>query len=247
MEGLTDILKTFDVKRTAEWGTELWTKADDSCKDSMIACWFKDIAFEVLNCGYFSIGKKFGIEPLAVELYYSEEDEGGYLDPIMYHINRRRPAKFEEKEIDFEYFEFGSLHLHASGVDVTFENPNKHYRASFLIREFTAFKIEEDGSHTIIYDKCPNSTFIFDYMFPFGVNSETMDAVCWERFDEPKSTKAPRQFHRKGVKQYEKVAGEYQFDERNRKYKDNGIQCAKPWKFIRIVPEPMEGRGSECH
>lgn len=70
-------------------------------------------------------------------------------------------------------------------------------------------------------------------MFPFGVNSETMDSIYWERFDKPKSNKPPRRFHRKGVKQYIKVDGKYQFDSKNMKYKDNGIQCEKPWKFIR--------------
>lgn len=233
MKGLIDILNTFDDNRKAVWGTELWIKSDEISKDNMIARWFKDIAFEVLNCGYISIDNKFGIEPLAVELYYSEEDEGGYLDPIMYHINKRRPKELEDKGINFEYFKFGSLHLHTSGVDVTLENPNEHYRASFLIREFRVFKIEADDSHTTILNKCSNSTFIYDYMFPWGINSETMDSICWKRFVKPKSNKQPRQFHRKGVKQYEKKAGEYLFDDKNRKFVDNGIQCQKQWKFIR--------------
>ena len=233
MKGLTDILYTFDKNRTADWDAELWIKSDDTCRSIIVADWFKDIAFEVLNRGYINIDNKFGIEPLAVELYYSEEDKGGYRDPIMYHINKRRPIVFEDNGINFEYFKFGSLHLHTSGVDVTFENPFKHYRASFLIREFSVFKIEEDGSHTTILKKCVNSTFIYDYMFPCGINSETMDSIKWERFDKPKSNKPPRRFHRKGVKQYIKVDGKYQFDSKNRKYKDNGIQCEKPWKFIR--------------
>lgn len=141
MKGLTDILYTFDKNRTADWGSELWIKSDDACRSIIVADWFKDIAFEVLNRGYINIDNKFGIEPLAVELYYIEEDKGGYRDPIMYHINKRRPIVFEDNGINFEYFKFGSLHLHTSGVDVTFENPFKHYRASFLIREMGNIRI----------------------------------------------------------------------------------------------------------
>jgi hypothetical protein len=53
--------------------------------------------------------------------------------------------------------------LHVSGVDVTFENPSKQYRASFLIR---GFHVEIDEVEKP-YD--PYSTHIYDKMLYMGL------------------------------------------------------------------------------
>jgi hypothetical protein len=42
---------------------------------------------------------------------------------------------------DVPYFPFLSLHAHSSGIDVTFENEAKKYRASALIRAYEVYDI----------------------------------------------------------------------------------------------------------
>ena len=87
------------------------------------------------------------IHPTALELYYHEEGEGGFKDPIMYHTNDRKIAEHRRKKKPEEYFKkrgipglpyfpFGNENPLTSGIDITFENPLAQYRASFLIREY---------------------------------------------------------------------------------------------------------------
>jgi hypothetical protein len=90
----------------------------------------------------------------------------------MYHTNEHSSkSKVFELNGGFPYFKFGSFNLHQSGVDVTFENETKKYRASFLIRSYRVFCKEEKhklNDLTIPFDKC--STHIFDDMFYGGIS-----------------------------------------------------------------------------
>lgn len=95
---------------------------------------FKEIARAALYGGCFVINKatrdEYKIYIHEVEFYFHSENENKekrVCDWAMYHRN--------SKDI-LPYFPVGSLHPHKSGVDVTFENEEKQYRASFLIRKY---------------------------------------------------------------------------------------------------------------
>ena len=132
---------------------------------------FHPIAENILCNGYFLVNGKYIIDLGAIELYYHEE-EGDIKDYIMYHTNEHSSkSKVFELNGGFPYFKFGSFNLHQSGVDVTFENETKKYRASFLIRSYRVFCKEEKhklNDLTIPFDKC--STHIFDDMFYGGIS-----------------------------------------------------------------------------
>ena len=124
------------------------------------------------------------IYPTALELYYHEEGVGGFKDPIMYHTNDRKIADHRKKKKPEEYFldrgiqglpyyPFGSENPHTSGIDFTFENPSKHYRASFLIRKYDV--VYESGVKLHI----DNSTEIYDDMLLNGIPMNDADWVEW--------------------------------------------------------------------
>lgn len=118
---LENAFKEFDVKFSTQQ-TRLATF--DSISEL-----FNKIAIVVFYGGYFLINGKTKIYPLDIEFYlYGErkDDPEWMQDYNMYHHGK-----------DVPYFpKEGSLHPHNSGVDVTFENEEKEYRASFLIRAY---------------------------------------------------------------------------------------------------------------
>lgn len=169
MESLKKILEKFDKNRkdTLEKKEE-WDRKNIDEKYKAIAEWFKPCAKDILCNGYFLVNGKYIIDLGAIELYYHEE-EGEIKDYIMYHIKDKIKSKIKNFENELPYFKFGSFNLHQSGVDVTFENIEKKYRASFLIRSYRVLKTE-DGLYpendNTQYDPC--STHIFDDMFYSG-------------------------------------------------------------------------------
>jgi len=187
METLKTILKDFDVNRSKELnksGEDHFPNNDTS--NSLIASCFQPIADEILFHGHFLVkciidGKvcEYGIRVDALELYYSEEVYGGYVDKIMYHITDRVPYYLRESGLEkYPYYEFGSFNLHQSGVDVTFENPDKKYRASFLIRKISI--VGADGVIIRNSEKTDEySTHIFDYLFPNGYLCKTDSSIHW--------------------------------------------------------------------
>jgi hypothetical protein len=163
MKALIKILEEFDVERTKKRNEGVWNE------DAVAEC-FKSCAKKILCNGYFLINGEYIIDLGAIELYYHEEEEGGIKDYIMYHSNAH-PSKSKVYKLNnsYPYFKFGSFNLHQSGVDVTFENEEKEYRASFLIRSYRVLKTE-DGLYpendNTEYDT--HSTHIFDDMFYSG-------------------------------------------------------------------------------
>ena len=109
---------------------------------------FEKIADVALNEGYFLVkldkrSKK--IYPVEIEFYIygekeSDQDQEWMCDYNMYHrhydkIDRTNPKS--DKKNYVEYFpKAGSLFPHKSGVDVTFEDKDNEYRASFLIKKY---------------------------------------------------------------------------------------------------------------
>lgn len=172
----------------------------------------KDIAACFMLCAKVILGGHFRvvnntdgkehireIYPTAIELYYHEEGDNRFKDPIMYHTNDRKnydyyiekdgrlkesksktPNYFDRRGIDcLPYFPVGSLNPHSSGIDVTFENPKERYRASFLIREYNLYFYNKSVpcEHNPVLVK--NSTDIYDDMIINGIPLFDADWIEW--------------------------------------------------------------------
>ena len=130
---------------------------DEKEKLSNLSSQFGAIAKDVLLGGCFEINGVRRIYPLEIEFYYHEEGENGLKDPVMYHT-----ADHDGKMLD--YYPLGSLNCHISGMDVTFENQEKQYRASFLIRKYRVCEYESgEWVEKKEYEK--RSTYIYEDMF----------------------------------------------------------------------------------
>lgn len=117
---------------------------------------FEEIAKKILYGGYFLVNDNRKIYLKEIEFYYHEEGNEGLKDPVMYHTN-------DHEKKDIPYFPFGSLNFHISGVDVTFENAQKMYRASFLIRRYSVFDFDgKEWRETKLDEK--RSTYIYEDM-----------------------------------------------------------------------------------
>lgn len=190
---------------------------------------FCQMAKELLYGGYFCIEGKNQIYLDDIEFYYHEEGEGGLKDPIMYHTNDH-----EGREIP--YFEMGRLNLHTSGVDVMFENEEKQYRASFLIRGFHVEGGEYDSHSTHIYDKML-------YMgLPLGKPIEiewiALRLPGYENYEpkgEPRQNVAEYEKDEKG--RFVKKPAIGVFDEKKHFHygKNNYVRCLRPWRFKKEI------------
>ena len=205
MEKLIEILQEFNQERSK--------RHDDWGEKALIEI-VRPLAEKILCNGYFLVNGKFIIDIGAIELYYHEEN-GGIEDPQMYHINKHLPKKYKEMykyDGGYPYFSIGSFNLHQSGVDITFENKDEKYRASFLIRSYRVLtKEEEFASNDIEYD--PYSTHIYDDMFYSGLllSTNNKTTIEWMEYDKGgiveqkprKNIKDTRlwQFRLKGIKE----------------------------------------------
>lgn len=95
----------------------------------------EELAKVFLFRGYINVRNKYHINLRTVEFYYHEED-GKEKDPIMYH---RDNYHIEGK---IPYFKPLSFNSHDTGVDITFENEEKHIRASVLIRAYEVLDVK---------------------------------------------------------------------------------------------------------
>lgn len=220
---LIEILEQFENNKKNWEGT--WN-------ENAVAECFMDCAIDLLCNGYFLVNNEYIIDLGAIELYYHEEDDDGNIkDPIMYHTNAHssnsRILELNNKE--FPYFKFGSFNLHQSGVDVTFENPDKKYRASFLIRSYRILKAK-DGKYpqndTTKYD--PHSTHIFDDMFYSGLllfdtEKDKKNTIEWKD-DKPRNVEFDKEKNwRINVPEYKKENGVYIKDGKGNYIKDDVI------------------------
>lgn len=94
----------------------------------------EDLAKVFLFDGYINVRERYRIYLRTVEFYYHEED-GKEKDPIMYH----RDNYHVDGKIP--YFNPLSFNSHDTGVDITFENKDKHIRASVLIRAYDVIDV----------------------------------------------------------------------------------------------------------
>ena len=234
MEELIEILKEFDSRRDEMKKNVLWN-------DNAVAECFFPCAEKILLGGYFLINGKYIIDLGCIELYYHEE-LGFIKDPIMYHTNNHGPYSIHYKSIGkYPYFKMGSFNLHQSGVDITFENPDKEYRASFLIRSYRVFETndnerKEDIEYTLKdvsnpkYN--PHSTHIFDDMFPngivFGDNPDVK--IEWVRCHKGGEIE---RCNRMNVYEYEKD-NNGEFKKEKDKFVKSYVKELKEWGFKRI-------------
>lgn len=223
---LIEILKQFENNKNNWKGT--WN-------ENAVAECFKPCAIDLLCKGYFLVNGKYIIDLGAIELYYHEEKTNGIKDHIMYHTNEHL-AKAELCKKGYPYFKFGSLNLHTSGVDVTFEKEKdeetgevKNYRASFLIRAYRAIKIDDNKDvQKILHESKPVfdccSTHIFDDMFIDGISfdGENKTEINWLTLKTSKNVKIeqlPRKnvsvMYKKDNGKFEKVTKEYYEDKNN--------------------------------
>ena len=193
MNKLIKALQDFDLRKVTE---------------KTIQTEFETIADVALNEGYFLINERKKIYPVEIEFYIygekeSDQNQEWMCDYNMYHrhydkIDRKNPKS--DKKNYVEYFPTaGSLFPHKSGEDVTFEDEDKEYRASFLIK---AYRVDKPNS-TIER----RSTYLNEEMFgyaPFGADELNLN-IKW--VDDPtvrtgiKGWDVRKNFHNKERKQ----------------------------------------------
>lgn len=169
---------------------------------------FEKLARYLLYGGFFQCSKRFDLYITSVEFYYHEED-GEIKDPIMYHRNKWKWNKKQEKISDIKpYFEIGTLNPHISGVDITFEKPDK-YRASALIRAFKVYdKIKKKWIE--VFDKKKNvciaednrSTYVYEYLFDGLSVDSKLNQLQWKNIDNNPSSKLKSPTTRQNVHYY---------------------------------------------
>lgn len=144
-EGINYILKEF---------TGVVNVPEEEKKD-VLQKQFTVLAKKILYGGYFLINGIRRITLQDIEFYYHEEKENGLKDPAMYHTSDH------EKNEALLYFALGTFNCHLSGIDITFENPEEEYRASFLIR---GYKVESfvDGCWKEEKKHEKRSTFLYE-------------------------------------------------------------------------------------
>ena len=117
MENLTNALTQFEAK------------AKMVSNETELQSIFKELAPAFLYGGYIKVRKDYQVYIRTVEFYFHSEKDSGIHDPIVYHRN--------QKDLEIApYFPLMSLHVHNSGVDITFESETGKYRASALIRSY---------------------------------------------------------------------------------------------------------------
>ena len=181
---LMECLKEFDGAH----GDSLTEKLDSLEKP------FEALAEKMIYGGFIKVRKEYAIFIHTLEFYYHEElnhDGLQIKDEIVYHRN----DKFKGRQVP--YFPLMALHSHWSGFDITFENPEKHYRASALIRKYAVYDIQKkkfvhldtkDGEVNYMLIDDPKfdgrSTYLQFYLNGFPIDG-TGSGIEWKPFNNP--------------------------------------------------------------
>lgn len=121
---------------------------------------FKELATVFLYGGYIDVHHEYQIYIRTVEFYFHSEIPDGIHDPIVYHRNGKGLE-------NMPYFPLMTLHAHNSGFDITFENEEKQYRASALIR---SYEIKDKDGNYLKWDK-DKQQFITDTNYQYITQS----------------------------------------------------------------------------
>lgn len=152
---------------------------------------FREIAERIIYGGYILVHDRFRVYARCVEFYFHEET-GPIKDPIVYHRNEKFAKLYPSQMTEAPYFPLMSLHAHASGYDITFENETAQYRASALIREYSVYDVTKEE---FVIDDDRRSTFLYYLLNGFPLNDG--NSVCWKdvpqacpwELNEPKTRK----------------------------------------------------------
>lgn len=171
---------------------------------------FKGIAEDAINGGYFMVGED-KLRILDIEFYYYDEKPDA--------PNWKKDFSKYRRGKDYPYIsKVGTFLPHQSGVDITFENEEQQYRASFLIRGFSYWN-HENGKTEVI-DK---PTYLWDYLFAEYCSIEQGFAISWhnglDEFEEIKLDST----HRHEI---------YKYSEDGKKLKD--LDTERKWRFKRL-------------
>ncbi len=149
----------------------------------------------------------------------------------MYHRNKTN-SKGEIVEPD--YFEMGQLNAHNSGIDITFENKEKKYRAGMLIRGFKIVDTFPIGKDDSIFKYDGRSTYVYEAMLNHGNIGKgiTIDWVAEDNYFNVKESDIVKDC-RKNVAEYE--------SENNKVRAEGGRyiaiggkrfkQCERQWRY----------------
>ena len=197
---------------------------------------FKEIARYLLSGGYFLINKKRRICLTDIEFYYHEEGSEGkkIKDPIMYHsYDHEKDTKVvKDNNNKLPFLSLCSLNTHVSGIDVTFENEEQQYRASFLIRGYKRDDQKEEIHSTQIYED-----------FFMGIPLSQNIIIEWENEGNLCSHLDIESTVRLRVPAYQKDShGDYITDAKGNYMRDFTVkdgkkvfkQCSRKWRFKRI-------------
>lgn len=188
---------------------------------------FAELAPYFLSGGYIKVREDYRVYPTTVEFYFHAETEV-VKDPIVYHRNNKYV------DGDIPYFPLMTLHAHDSGYDITFENPEKEYRASVLIRAYQIWDInqkswlkwdakEQKFRKFIKADITPINTQVMYLKFllnGFSMNGECL--VNWVDAKELLLIKKEDGRPRKGVDKYDEYG-----------VRQKGIPDKRKWSFSR--------------
>ena len=198
-----------------------------------------DLAPAILYGGYYNVDYKYRIYIRTIEFYYHSENNSGIKDPIVYHRN----DNYVKGKVP--YFPLMSLHAHISGLDITFENEEKGFRASALIRAYEVYDVErkdfliydtqkrkflpwkevqESNKGKVIKKYNKQSTYLYYFLNGFSSNS-----ISWVDHSFS-NTKQPVQRPRKNVYKFNpspNSENQYEF------YKDEKIKDERKWSFTR--------------
>ena len=146
----------------------------DSSTWELTSIFHEKLAPYFLYGGYIRVLDRYRIYIQRVEFYFHCENNG-IKDDIVYHRNNYHV------EGKLPYFSPFTLHAHASGFDIAFENPEKEYRASALIRAYEIYDENEIEKKYLNYDKDnkkfvhssepainTQSTYLYDILNGFG-------------------------------------------------------------------------------
>ena len=168
------------------------TGASASEREKSLEPVFKMLARKFIYGGYLKVGNDYKVFLKTVEFYYHEE-EGPVKDNYVYHRNGKFKSSFKDgHDRIVPYFPIMTLHSHWSGFDITFENPEKKYRASVLIREYAIFD-EKEGKYVywdtkkkeynyILSDKPikdNRSSYLIYYINGFTIQEGQMTRIEW--------------------------------------------------------------------
>jgi hypothetical protein len=188
---------------------------------------FAELAPYFLSGGYIKVREDYRVYPTTVEFYFHAET-GVVKDPIVYHRNNKYV------DGDIPYFPLMTLHAHDSGYDITFENPEKEYRASVLIRAYQIWDInqkswlkwdakEQKFRKFVKADITPINTQVLYLKFllnGFSMNGECL--VSWVDAKELLLIKKEDGRPRKGVDKYDEYG-----------VRQKGIPDKRKWSFSR--------------